>query len=256
MQSRTKLVSLISTAAMMLAVASASAGTISTATFTTDAYSGISPSKTYTHLFDMGNGDVAVVNDVTFNAFSNPGSGYDTTITHGNLTLTTVPMGSYGFNDNTNTMAIGVDSSQGMYNLLYDYIYGHDKHEYSTAELSGLTPGAEYDLRIYYRNAYQPQLERLVKIIFDYGGANDEITVDEHSPDSEPYYASYLSYQYIAPSSGKLLVMFDHLTADNMAWVWHGMSNELVAEVPELSTLALLACGLLGLLAYAWRKRK
>ncbi|MBN1396175.1 MAG: PEP-CTERM sorting domain-containing protein [Pirellulales bacterium] len=32
--------------------------------------------------------------------------------------------------------------------------------------------------------------------------------------------------------------------------------NILLTQVPEPSTLALLACGLVGLLAYAWRKRK
>lgn len=34
------------------------------------------------------------------------------------------------------------------------------------------------------------------------------------------------------------------------------LDNLVVTRIPEPSTLALLACGLVGLLAYAWRKRK
>ena len=44
-------------------------------------------------------------------------------------------------------------------------------------------------------------------------------------------------------------------TADHVVWavVDH---NSQFAVIPEPGTLALLAAGLLGLLAYAWRKRK
>ena len=265
MQSRTKLVSLISMAAMVLVVASASAGTIDSGTFTTDAqlksFLDSSYAGDYTHLFDMGSptSAAATVNGVAFTRFDNP-SGDNQTITHGNLTLTTVPVGSVttGFGDGTNTNGVGVASSQGSYNLLFDWLYVHGAQQYSTASLSGLTPGATYDLRLYYRNVYPTlsQQTRSVDITFDVGGAEDFINIDENTPDYDgPYYASYLAYEYVA-SSTTLNIKLDHITNDDMSWVWCGMSNRLVEDVPEPSTLALLACGLLGLLAYAWRKRK
>lgn len=40
------------------------------------------------------------------------------------------------------------------------------------------------------------------------------------------------------------------------SWGWCGLGSVTVSSVPEPSTIALLATGLIGLLAYAWRKRK
>jgi len=53
-------------------------------------------------------------------------------------------------------------------------------------------------------------------------------------------------------------------TSDTIDWVgsgdhigYNGIGDSVnVSRVPEPSTLALLGCGLFGLLAYAWRKRK
>lgn len=62
-----------------------------------------------------------------------------------------------------------------------------------------------------------------------------------------------LAVMYVSPGTG---VSFDGVM------VFSGAGGELipcnlsVVPVPEPSTLALLACGLTGLLAYAWRKRK
>ncbi|MBN1395135.1 MAG: PEP-CTERM sorting domain-containing protein [Pirellulales bacterium] len=48
----------------------------------------------------------------------------------------------------------------------------------------------------------------------------------------------------------------DYLDEIRISNVALGEADLLINQVPEPSTLALLACGLIGLLAYAWRKRK
>ena len=44
--------------------------------------------------------------------------------------------------------------------------------------------------------------------------------------------------------------------ADAVGWAQFGIDNVSLHTIPEPSTLALSLAGLLGLLAYAWRKRK
>jgi len=48
----------------------------------------------------------------------------------------------------------------------------------------------------------------------------------------------------------------DAWTSGGQYFVQLGADGSGVATIPEPSTLALLAGGLVGLLAYAWRKRK
>jgi len=81
--------------------------------------------------------------------------------------------------------------------------------------------------------------------------------VDDNPDDNGNYYCYY--DMAVSAPAGTQSLYFDFGRADgsSAADVGHGdRIFEVQALVPEPGTLALLATGLIGLLAYAWRKRK
>ena len=228
--------------------------------FTDDAGSGISATKTYTHLLDFGPpGTAATVNTVQFDkAGQKDVLSFSGTTTQGYGYLCEVDdLGSYQWNyAGGKTAYIGVASGTGMYTLLNDMSYGHGDHTYEKYTLSGLHAGTTYDFRLYYR-PWDENSTRNAEILFDYGDGNVYKTpmINEDSMvGMPPYNATYLSFQYTATAAGNLIVTIQQ-EAVSTSWHNYGFSNEVFA-VPEPSALALLACGLVGLLAYAWRKRR
>lgn len=84
------------------------------------------------------------------------------------------------------------------------------------------------------------------------GDAHIALTFDDGTS-----YTSPDGFNYVAPKKTVISWQTDtaqtlHFSSDVPAGVW----AMAVSQVPEPSTLSLLACGLAGLIAYAWRKRK
>ncbi|NLF07317.1 MAG: PEP-CTERM sorting domain-containing protein [Pirellulaceae bacterium] len=240
-------------AAVVLAGAFAQAGTVSIVDITGDADCGISSTKTYTHTFDFGRTDQvpATVNGVLFTVIGRDPSQPTPMVIYGdNFQLETFPVEgtTTGFNYPFPTTTT-VPETDGIYQLLVDGLYSHGNHTNAKATLSGLTPGQDYDLRLYYRprDVGGTRPETLYYDIGDDGSIENSQYVDEDAGDA----AHYISYAYTAPSNG--IVSVDVVPG---GWCWYGLTNEVAGVVPEPSTLALLACGLFGLLAYAWKKRR
>lgn len=193
----------------------------------TDAASGISPSKTYTHLLDFGtDSGVAVVNGVTFTlASASSGPGYVYSPTGGNVS---------GRPD-------GIGADGGMAVMLYDA-----KYNGTSLTLSGLTEGTAYSTRLYYRqwNPLGGSTDpRPVTVTFNGDGITVSTSFNECIGG-----AHYLQYDFTANGDSVVIGLTSNYTM-------YGASNEVV--LPEPSTLASLGiAGLFGLVAYAWRKRR
>ena len=161
-------------------------GQISIHYVTSNADSGISSSKTYTHALDCGTGDDgATVNGVTF-----------TKVTGGSAANYSNGPGSAHAGGNLGH--ISIPSDQSVYNIYRDMCY--NKTDATPAVFSGLTPGKRYDMRIYIRcwndGVLTDGRERAVEFGFDTDddSSNDDrvtIGVDLFEP-------GYLSYRYVA----------------------------------------------------------
>jgi hypothetical protein len=244
-------------AAVVLTGACAQGGIISFTEFNSDASSGISAAKTYTHKIDMGVAALpATINTVEFTTLTANGNSASQFIYADNFIYECSKESDTYYYLNSHSgggfMPAGITSDMGIYNMLYDMIYPHGKHDYTKLTLTGLHPGATYDLRVYYR-PWTADSTRKVTWNFDVGNDGlfeDALLINE----DEGSVAKYMSYVYTADSTGTLVVRMDNQNRDT-GWHFYGLTNEVKA-IPEPSTLALLAAGLVGLIAYAWRKRK
>lgn len=149
--------------------------------------------------------------------------------------------------------------TDGAFDLMYDGLYGHgDSLGPHTITLSGLTEDVTYDVRLYSRPYVVGDPNRTSILTFDedgVGGNQASITISQDNYDGS--YAQYVSYVYTADSSGELVIKLSpNPGLPAYGWFMYGLTNEVVGAVPEPGTLALLATGLIGLLAYAWRKLK
>ena len=215
------------------------AGTIGTRTgITNDANSGISESKTYTHLLDfIGDGSAATINTKAFTAAGTSGANWS----------------SSGFGDTVPEAlggTTGADVGSGLEKLLKDFYYrgglaGGDM----SLTIDGLTAGVTYEARVYLRN-WGGGSGRDIKFIFDEddtGAISQDTTIDI---DGTPA-PSYLPYLYTAVSDGAsgahpLVIDFEQVNSRNASFHAYGFSNEVVPE-PSTFAFALAAVGLLGL---------
>lgn len=243
-------------AAMALAGSSAQAGFLSgPTTFTGDGDIGISSSKAYTHLIDPGSGSAAVINGVEFNkvttATSTDEADYSSTLGFKYTKTpynTSIGYGPIGF---ASGGATGTTSGSGANTLLSDFLYGSGYNNSATIQLSKLTAGNTYEARLYYRT-WDASDPKNIALTFDEGsGTAQSTTINENGTGGA---AQYISYAYTAASSS-LTITLAQADIGN-SWHLYGLTNQLVAvQTPEPSTLSLFATGVLGMLAYAWRKR-
>ncbi len=184
-------------------------GTVYVASFTGDADSDISASKTYTHVLDFPSDSTpATVNGVLFTSAGLSGNvnGHAWSI---NQTLT--PYAGAG---------------AGLTQLLADFYYNVADF---TLTLSGLTPGKTYETRFYFRNfASNPR-----ELTFTFTAGATPVGSIFHNPDTMAL--SMVGCRYTADAAGTLSTRIVSLQAGHTCHLY-GLSNE---ESPGTSGAAL-----------------
>ena len=213
-------------------------GTISLVTLTTDASTGISPAKTYTHLLDFGTSTSnCIINGVVITKVSTASG------TVGSYGWSGFPAGGtyMVFNDWTNNIppATGV----GLRALLYDMVYNGANY---TVKLTGLTPGAAYEFRLYLRtwDGRANTADRTAR--FDFltdASATPVASVTFDMNHSDP---TAMVFRYVAATSE--LTLKTYATVNNNYPGFYGITNEKLADAPaSLDTgraaLAFVAAG-------------
>jgi hypothetical protein len=191
----------------------ATAGTLTTVDIPatgSDAGSGLSSNKTYTHALDFGaTTGTQVINGVTFTRVSAAsGTGYT-------LSGTFSPYAG----------AAHPYADGGMSNLLTDFSVCTDSTNVLT--LSGLTPGKTYSVRVYYRPWSAP---RSVTVTFNGDGGDSALLLDEDAGSA----AHFLKYNFTASGSSVAIAM---VRAGAAGWHLFGVSCE---ERPPLATLSIV----------------
>ena len=229
---------LVVAAIAMFVLASVSQANVISVTTVTglDATMGISPTTTYTHKLDFpGDGAGATINGVAFSAV---GTGSGTDPLTGNPYSLTVP------NANNN--------GSGSSDLLADIIWENPGVSPITLTLGGLTVGTTYNTRFYWKGWDQTDARTGTLAVDTDGnpGAEWSGTINEN-PFGTTNNRAYWSIKFKADCPTLTLTITPTYTFDTI--LLYGVSNQLV---PEPSALALLVTGLVGLLCYAWRKRR
>ena len=205
-------------------------GRINFTYFTNDLTTGISPSKTYTHLMDLGTrANVAVINGVTFNKVSSQNGSVNG---YGWVNFPPNPHGG-----NVPPVGHSVPAGTGAYDLLYDMDYGWaNPPDAKTMQITGLTPGKLYEAHLFNR-AWGWGANRWQTITFDPDGAGPIAESVSFNPDAMN--ANYLSYRY-RPTSTTLSITI--LSAqNNQTYHLYGFTNEEAHETEYESVTIDLA---------------
>jgi hypothetical protein len=222
---------------LFFAALTVSAGTISFHPITNDADSGISSAKDYTHAIDFGShATVATINGVAFgdgNPGAFPGETGSQTVGTGTSTL---PSNHGG---NLNAPATG-----DIQELLRDMIFGDATGDIT---LTGLTPGAQYQLRLYNR-AFGAVFDRSQSIGFNTDGIGTNFAGAEDTgvfnPDDnsaiDASLASFdtvnaLTYDYTLTGGATSLTIYINQTGGG-SYHLYGLSNEKVSGAPNIVT--------------------
>ncbi|MDY0169808.1 MAG: autotransporter-associated beta strand repeat-containing protein [Thermoguttaceae bacterium] len=185
--------------------------------FTTDAETGISADKTYTHALDFFAGwgsspAVATINGVAFTNAGTSGSNWSG-----------LPASATG---NTST---GMADDGGMHELLKDFHYGGNP---AVVTLSGLTAGETYELRLYNRRWGG---NRFQEFVFDEDGAGPIATVLVFDQDATTT-PSYIGYRYTAASDSMTVSVLPRVAGNT--YHFYGLTNEVV-PLPSLPTFTV-----------------
>ncbi|MCL1921054.1 MAG: autotransporter-associated beta strand repeat-containing protein [Kiritimatiellaeota bacterium] len=186
--------------------------TLSVVPLTTDAATGISPAKTYTHLLDFGNQPPATINGVAFTQGAANGTGPN---------YSGFPNGNNYANWNAWTNNLPPETCPGLLALLQDMNYQGNY----TAQLTGLTPGAVYEATFFFRAWDVPSTAERRCILQFYTAS---ATVPDASIvfSAQPGEPRALVFRYAAPASGTL--RFSE-TSLNSSIGCYGLTNEELA---------------------------
>lgn len=205
--------------------------TVSIVPLTSDAATGLSTSKTYTHLIDFGNQGASNINGVAFTQGASTGTatGYSG-FPSGN--------GYSGWNSWTNNLPL--ETCAGLRSLLYDMNYAGNY----TAQLTGLTPGAIYEVTLYFRAWDAPPSTQERRSLYQFYSASSSFPDTSVIYASQPNSANAIVYRYMAPASGTLKFAVTAVaTSGNVASGCFGFSNEQLAAAagtpPTSGSLAL-----------------
>lgn len=197
--------------------------------FTDDASTGISPSKTYTHLLDPGlaSNIVAVINGVTFTKITNnttytdPGTGFG---------WTGIPAGSHDLNLASGwTNTLPRPAGDGLFNLINGMGYAGNN---MTITLTGLTPGAVYEFRAYGRqwDIAPSGIDRTHVWTFYTTSSAAPVASFAFDQNHTPPHA--LTLRYVAASSNLTVKTWRYAVTTNPDPGIYGITNEKLADAP------------------------
>lgn len=205
--------------------------TVNIVPLTSDAATGLSTSKTYSHLLDFGNQGAATINGVAFTlgAANGTGTGYSG-----------FPNGNNYSSWNSWTNTLPPETCAGLRALLYDMNYAGNW----TGQLTGLTPGAIYEVTLYFRAWDAPPSTQERRSLYQFYSASSSYPDTSVIYASQPNSANALVYRYMAPASGTLKIGVTAVaTSGNVASGCFGLSNERLAAAagtpPASGSLAL-----------------
>ena len=220
------------TITLVFSLSSIFAGEISfSEDLTDDESSGISSFKVYTHT--ISGGAAATINGVEFDLLDG-----NQTPSEFDWEVSSVKNQLQNNNGGWDPFGGGVEGP-GLQSLLGSFTFNNDGNPGSnqTFTLTGLTPGQEYEARIYCRK-WSDGSERTQEVTFTAGDqSSDSILFAEDRPEEDPIGVSfresayYISYTYTADAAASLSIRFDVIGAPNTgSFHMYGLSNEVLGD--------------------------